>query len=216
VWGKGVAFESACPTSARRNRALKILLRLTISFLAHRLAGELQPIGVMNQPVETAIGQRRITNLFMPVSDRYLRGKHGGPALITIITEFQKVTPFTIFQGCHREVIQHQNVDTREPHQQTTETAVCVGDTEFAKEFSRAFVQNGVTVAASLLRERTGQPCFFRRCNSSAIAPFSSPIEKNLRCRSAAKIQRCTTPTALSTLALSRGFRGRAGSTATP
>src|SRR5579872_6018070 len=96
----------------------------------------------------------------MPVSDRYLRSEDRGPALVTIITEFQKVTPLTVFQWRHREVIQHQNVGAREPHQQTTETAVRMGDTEFAKEFSRAFVQNGVTVAASLLRERTGQPCF--------------------------------------------------------
>ena len=160
VWGKGTAFESACPTSARRDRASKILFRLTISFLAHGFAREFQPISVMNQPVENAVGQRRITNLFMPVSDRYLRSEHSGPALITVITEFQKVTPFAILQRRHREVIQHQNVDAREPHQQTAEAAVRMCDIEFAKEFSRAFVQNGVTVAASLLRERTGQPCF--------------------------------------------------------
>src|SRR4051812_43271415 len=98
VWGKGTAFESACPTSVRRDRASKILIRFTISFLAHRFAGELQPIGVMNQPVENAVGQRRITNLFMPVSNRYLRSEHSGPALIAIVTELQKVTPFAILQ----------------------------------------------------------------------------------------------------------------------
>ncbi len=54
------------------------------------------------------------------------------------------------------------------------------------------------------------------RTSSSAMASFTSRRLKNVRLRKAATIQRCTTCTALSTLALSRGFLGRAGRTAMP
>src|SRR5579863_7067793 len=51
------------------------------------------------------------------------------------------------------------------------------------------------------------------RSRSSLIAWFNSSIEKNLRFRSAAMIQRSANCTPDSTLALSRGLYGRAGTT---
>ena len=52
--------------------------------------------------------------------------------------------------------------------------------------------------------------------SSSRMAALSSAREKKVRCRSAARIQRSTTSTPASTLALSRGRRTRVGNTATP
>jgi len=49
-----------------------------------------------------------------------------------------------------------------------------------------------------------------------AIAPFSSVSEKKRWLRRRARIQRSTTCTPTSTLALSRGRRGRAGRIAVP
>ena len=50
----------------------------------------------------------------------------------------------------------------------------------------------------------------------SAIAALASAIEKNVRLRRAARIQRSATWTPTSTLALSRGLRERAGMIAVP
>jgi hypothetical protein len=50
----------------------------------------------------------------------------------------------------------------------------------------------------------------------SRIASFSSVIERNWRLRSLAMIQRVASSTATSTLALSRGLYGRAGTIAVP
>src|ERR1700683_3282910 len=50
----------------------------------------------------------------------------------------------------------------------------------------------------------------------SRIASFNSVIEKNRRLRSLAMIQRVASSTATSTLALSRGLYGRAGTIAVP
>jgi hypothetical protein len=50
----------------------------------------------------------------------------------------------------------------------------------------------------------------------SRIASFNSVIEKNRRLRSLAMIQRVASSTATSTLALSRGLYGRAGTIGVP
>jgi hypothetical protein len=55
-----------------------------------------------------------------------------------------------------------------------------------------------------------------RSATSSASAWFSSASEKKRRFCSRAKIQRSTTSTATSTLALSRGFLARVGKIAVP
>jgi len=56
----------------------------------------------------------------------------------------------------------------------------------------------------------------FRISSSGAIAAFTSARLKKRRSRSRARIQRLTNSTPASTAGLSRGFRGRAGSTAQP
>ena len=48
------------------------------------------------------------------------------------------------------------------------------------------------------------------------MASLTSPSEKKVRLRNAARIQRSTSSTPASTLALSFGLRRRAGTTATP
>jgi hypothetical protein len=53
-------------------------------------------------------------------------------------------------------------------------------------------------------------------CTSSRIASFNSARLKNWRLRSTASTQRSASKTPCSTFALSRGLRGRAGTTATP
>ncbi len=58
------------------------------------------------------------------------------------------------------------------------------------------------------------RPRLFSRSSSSRIAAFSSVNEKKRRRCSRAAIQRWTICTATATLALSRGLRGRAGTTA--
>jgi hypothetical protein len=44
----------------------KLRVRLLPAILAHGIATHLDPVGVVNEPIEDTIGQRRITDLFAP------------------------------------------------------------------------------------------------------------------------------------------------------
>ena len=76
---KGVNFGSFLLFALRR-----------IAFLPHRLAAHFDAVGVMNQPVEDAVGQSGITNLFVPARDRQLRGQDRGAHLVTIFGDLPK------------------------------------------------------------------------------------------------------------------------------
>lgn len=109
----------------------------------------------MDQPVEDAIGERRIADLFVPVGERQLRSQDHRSALIAVIAKLQEVTPFTVFQGSHGEVVQDQDVDARELGELATEASVDMRDGEVAEQLSGPFVQNREAVATSFLGECT-------------------------------------------------------------
>ena len=45
------------------------------SILSHRISSHLDAVGIVNQPVDDANGQRGIADLFVPTRDRQLRGQ---------------------------------------------------------------------------------------------------------------------------------------------
>ena len=72
---------------------------------AHAVAGQFDPVGIVNEAVEDGVGIGRIANDFMPAVDGKLRGDHGGAAPIAIFEDFQEimagVEPETVI-GWHR------------------------------------------------------------------------------------------------------------------
>jgi hypothetical protein len=61
------------------------------AILTHRVATHLNTVSVVNQPVEDAISERGIADLFVPARDRKLRGKDRGAHLVTIIADLPEV-----------------------------------------------------------------------------------------------------------------------------
>ena len=78
----------------------------------------------MYQAVHNAVGYAGIADLFVPVRHRQLTSENGRAALLAIIADLQKIATLLIFQGRHREIIQHQHVDAGQLQQQLADTAV--------------------------------------------------------------------------------------------
>ena len=92
AWGKGLAFEAPCPTLAPMEtptaavatelvRFLFLLscfcyaFQLLASCLSHRLSAQLDAMSVVHEPVEDAVGDGGVADLFMPLSDGNLRSQ---------------------------------------------------------------------------------------------------------------------------------------------
>jgi hypothetical protein len=88
-------FEKVFSAASRR-RSLWFLARLTSTFLAHRFTAEFDPVGVVHQPVENAVGDGRIPDLLVPVRHRHLGGEDDRPALISVIADLEEIAPLTV------------------------------------------------------------------------------------------------------------------------
>src|SRR3954453_10782257 len=140
-----------CPTPVSEKGGSCFLLRFAPALLAHRLAVEFQAISVVDDAIQDTVRHGDIPDLFVPVSQGHLRGQNQRTSLVAVITDFQKITTFTIFQRRHRKVIQHQNVNARELAEQAPEAAVDMRDSEFPKQLPLPLVQDGEAIATSLL-----------------------------------------------------------------
>jgi hypothetical protein len=74
VRGEGAAFEPTCPAQHWRDLPAEpgsyFLPVLAAAFFSHGLALHFDPVRVMDEPVEDAVGDGRITDLGMPAGDR--------------------------------------------------------------------------------------------------------------------------------------------------
>ena len=141
----------------RGPRSLAVLLAgFAGTFLANRLAAQLDAIGIVNQPVHDAVGNAGIANLFVPVRNRHLTGENGGTTLVTVIADLEEIAAFSVLQRRHGEVIQYEHVDARKLHQQLADAAVGPGYRQFAKELGHCFVQCEEAITAGPVRQRAG------------------------------------------------------------
>jgi hypothetical protein len=134
--------------------------RLRTTFLAHRIAAHVDAMGVVNQPVEDAVSGGGIADLFVPARHRQLGGEDGRAGLIAILADLPEVAPFGFGHGSHGPVVDHQYIDAAEPRQQTAQTAIGPRDGQIPEQRRGARVERGVSVAASLLRQRTSDEAF--------------------------------------------------------
>ena len=114
VRGKGTAFESSWPRSVLERPFRFCEAGFPAAWLPHGLAAEIDTEGIVYEPVENAVGYRRITDLLVPVLHWHLRSQNRGAALIPVVADFQKIAALGIFERRHAEVIEHQHIDFRE------------------------------------------------------------------------------------------------------
>src|SRR5271165_1989172 len=60
-------------------------VRLLSASFAHRIAAHLDPVGIVDQPVEDAIGRGRIADLFVPAGHRQLGRENHRTNLIAVL-----------------------------------------------------------------------------------------------------------------------------------
>ena len=84
---RGRHFHRAFPLvllGAKRRRSQF----LAAALFAHRFTPHLEAVGVVDQPVENAISQSRITDLLVPLGHGQLAGQNHRSHLIAILTDF--------------------------------------------------------------------------------------------------------------------------------
>lgn len=61
--------------------------------LSHALAGEREPVGVMDEAIKDGVGEGGVPDSLVPVLDRQLAGDDGGAAAVAVFEDFEQVAP---------------------------------------------------------------------------------------------------------------------------
>ena len=80
------------------------------SFLAHRLAGQLEAVRTVQQAVEDGIGQRRLADIVVPMIDRQLTGDQRGSAVMPVLDDFHEVVALWPVERLYAPVVEDQQI----------------------------------------------------------------------------------------------------------
>src|SRR6185312_6370557 len=113
-------------------------------------------MGVVNQPVEDAVGQRRIADLFMPAGYGQLRSENQRTDLIAVLANLPEVPTLWFGQRRHGPVVDHEHVDPAQSCEKMPKASVGARQRQIAEQRSRPRVERRVSVAARFLRQSAG------------------------------------------------------------
>ena len=124
--------------------------------IAHRLAVQLQPIGVVNQPVQQGVGARGIVDDVVPLGYGVLAGQECGCSPNAIIDDLQQVAIGFGLGGGQAKIIDDEQVQPGQGLEQTDQAAVGMSRFQGAKQLGRVEVLSAQSVATGLVSQRTG------------------------------------------------------------
>jgi hypothetical protein len=74
----------------------------------HRISFELNPVSIVDEPIEDGVGESRIAEVIMPEIDRELAGDEGGGGSVSILDHFEQVSAFGIGRRGQAQVVQDE------------------------------------------------------------------------------------------------------------
>src|SRR6516162_8287716 len=123
-------------------------------------AGEIDAMGVVNEPVEDGVGICRVTDEGVPFVDRDLTGENGRATPIAFLEDLVEVTTCAGVERLEAPIIEDQELDASETTQDAGIAAVTAGEREFGEELGNPLIENRAVIAAGLVTQGTSKPRF--------------------------------------------------------
>ena len=107
--------------------------------------------------VANRVGQRRISDVLMPVLRRELTGDDRRPGVVPVVENLEHIAALLIAEGRQAPVIEDEDVDARQLGEQPDVGAVGMRESERVKEPGEPPVAGPVAVPAGLVGQRAGE-----------------------------------------------------------
>jgi hypothetical protein len=130
---------------------------------AHRVSGQIDLVGAVDEAIEDGVGEGRIAEVVMPKGDRKLAGDQGGARLDAVVEDFEQIAPLLVVQRGQSPVIQDQQLGARQFGEQLGVTPLGAGHRQILQQPGKAQVAHGEAVATGLVGQGARDPPFFRR-----------------------------------------------------
>ncbi|MDF2970904.1 MAG: hypothetical protein K0R61_1354 [Microvirga sp.] len=110
---------------------------------AQALAGELDPVGVVHDPVEHGVGERRDGDDVIPAVDRELARDQEGAGVVAVLDDLEEVARLLRKKRLRSPIVEQEQVDPGELAQELAIAAVAASERQGGKQARHAVVQDG-------------------------------------------------------------------------
>ena len=162
------------------------------------VSGEIEAVGVVNQPVEDGVSECGVADGLMPLIDWQLAGDDGGAAALTV---FEQIARLRGGQDGQAPVVQDQDLGAFDGFRDAGMLAITPGDGQCLEKPGNAVIHHAPVVSAGLVAKRTGNPT------------FPKPVEPVISKFSCQSIQPPSMRCPMTDLSMPRGLRMSMSST---
>jgi hypothetical protein len=138
---------------------------------AHRVALEVDAVGVVDEPVEDRVGVGWIADHVVPAFDRHLGDEDGRGPLVAIIDHLHQIVTLLGGEPGHRPIVENEQLDPGNPGEQPGGMAVDAGEGELVEQPRQPLVAHREAGAGRLVAEGTSKPTFADAGRASEILP---------------------------------------------
>lgn len=125
---------------------------------SQRISFQFELMSVVHQAVEDGVGQGGVADGGVPVFNWKLTGDDGRAAAVAVVEHFQQVAPVCVVEHGKPSVINREHVYFGPLLEQLHIPAIGAANGQLVKHARQAYVVSAAPHAASLVRQRAGQP----------------------------------------------------------
>ena len=138
---------------------------------AQAFTREIDPIGVVDHPIEDRVRKRWNADHIVPAVDRYLTGDHDRAGVVTILDNFEKVARLVWGERFRSPVVEDEQLGAGDCAQELTVTPIATRQRQIGEEPRHAVVEDGHVLPAGFLAQRAGEPAFADAGRANDILP---------------------------------------------
>ena len=148
------------------------------TLLSQAFAGEVDPVGVVDHPIEDRIGECRDADHIVPAVDRDLAGDHERAGVVTILDNFEKISRLIGGERFGPPIVEDEQFCARDCAQKPGVTSIAMGDREIGEQPGHTIVEDGYILPAGFLAERAGEPTLSQpaRSGDEQVAALVDPV----------------------------------------
>ena len=169
------------------------------------VSGEIEAVGVVNQPVEDGVSECGVADGLMPLIDWQLAGDDGGAAALTV---FEQIAPLRGGQDGQAPVVQDQDLGAFDGFRDAGMLAITPGDGQCLEKPGNAVIHHAPVVSAGLVAKRAGDVA--KRAGDPTFPKPVEPVISKFSCQS---IQPPSMRCPMTDLSMPRGLRMSMSST---
>jgi len=148
------------------------------TLLSQAFAGEVDPVGVVDHPVEDRIGECRDADHIVPAVDRDLAGDQERAGVVAVLDDFEQISRLIGVERFGPPIVEDEQFCARDRAQKPGVTSIAMGDRQIGEQPRHAVVEDGYILPAGFLAERAGEPTLSQpaRSGDEQVAALVDPV----------------------------------------